>query len=303
MAMQRSQFGRRLEQGIDSWFGMTYDEHPQEWKECFQIVPTKKAWIEDSQMVGFGPAPESHEGRPYEEDAGEEGWRQRYVILKFALGFQITEEMRDDDLYGSIIPMYSSALADAFVYTKEIIHAAVFNDATSTAAKNLGGDGKPLLATDHPLVRGGTFSNKLAVHESLSEASIEKLVIMVKKTPADNGQLINAYAEKLLVPTQEMFAAERIMASMNRVGTANNDINALKSMSIFKGGYKVMNWWVDPEAYFIKTNVRNGLKHVKRRGLQRKTYKDPRTGNWCHSGSERYDAGHTDPRAVFGSAA
>lgn len=303
MVMHRSTFPKDLEDGLNAHFGMGYLEHEQEWKGVFDEESSQRAFEEDVLEYGFGAAPEKGEGQAISFDEGGQAWTKRYTHTTVALAFAITQEAIEDNRYQRLGPKYAKALARAFVHSKEIYAAAVVNNARS--GSHLGGDGKSLLATDHPLAGGGTFSNVLSVAAQLSEAAIEDALVMIRKAKDERGVPIALRPMKLVVPPEGEFTAERLRSTTQRPGTADNDINAVRNRrgSFYAADPVVMTRVTDADSWFVKTDAPEGLKHMRRMPLQRGMQPDFSTGNAQYKGRERYSFGWTDPRAVFGSMA
>lgn len=301
MAMNRATFPADLEEGLNAHFGMEYTDHPQEWREVFDVESSNKAFEEDVQEWGLGSAVIKPEGGSVSYDEGGQGWTKRYTHITLALAFALTEEAIEDNLYARLGPKYSKSLARGMVHAEEIYHADILNRARSSSY--LGGDGKALLATDHPLARGGTYSNVLANPSQISEASMEDLLIMIRKVKDDRGIPIAAKPMKLIIPPEQEFAAARVLKTVARPGTADNDVNAGKvRRSAFYGSEPcIMTRLTDADAWFIKTDVPHGLKHFDRIKMQRGMEGDFETGNVRYKARRRFSCGWTDPRGIFGS--
>lgn len=298
MPMRRSDFAKDLEDGLNAHFGMTYRQLPEEWSQVFDTDTSNRAFEEEVLEYGFGAAPVKEEGSLVAEDKGGQGWVARYEHETIALSFSITEEAIEDNLYSRQAPKYAAALARALKHTKEIKAANVLNRATNGAYT--GGDGKSLLATDHPLAAGGVFSNRLSTLADLHETSIEDLLIMIRKTVDDRNVPIALTAKRLVIPPELEWVARRLLMSPNRPGTADNDINAIKSAGVFSTDPAVITRLTDPARWFIKTDAPNGLKLVKRTGIKRGMQEDFGTGNMRYKARERYSVGFTDPRGIYG---
>ena len=266
---------------------------------CFDIEGSNKAEEQDALITGFGAAPVKPEGSAVSYDEGREGWSARYVHETIALAFAITEEAIEDNLYFKLGPKYSKALARAMQHTKEVKGAAIFNNAVT--AGYTGGDGKVLLATDHPLQGGGTASNKLATPADLSETSLEDILIQIRKTVDDRNVPISLQAKCLVLPPDLQFVDARLLRSVLRPGTGDNDINAVRSLGMFKEESKIVTRLSDADAWFVKTTCPDGLKHMRRKKISRKREGDFETGNMRYKARERYSFGWTDWRGVFGS--
>lgn len=297
--MTRAQFAKSLQDGLNTHFGLEYAEHPEEFSRVFQVDTSEKAFEEDVLMVGFGYAAEKAEGGEYQEDQGSEGWTKRFTHRTVALSFQITEEAIEDNRYMSLGSKYSRGLARSMRQTKEVYAANVLNNAVDTGF--LGGDGKPLLASDHPLMGGGTASNIVASAD-LSESSLEQLLIQVRKAKDDRGLPKMLRALQLIVAPDGEFNARRLLGSDKQSGNANNDINAIRQKGIFGNEPVVMTNLTDADAWFVKTDCPDGIKVLNRTKLvMPKVTIDPKTGNFLYRARERYSEGWTDWRGVYGS--
>ena len=299
MPLNRALFTKQLNLGLNTVFGMEYDRYPEQWRAIFCVEQSQKAFEEDVQMIGFGAAPTKAEGAMINYESGREGFVSRYVHETVALAFSITEEAEEDGLYGSLGAKYARALARSMQHTKEIKGANILNNATNAA--QLGGDGKTLLATDHPLGGGGSASNKLATAADLTETSLESLLIQISEAKDDREIPIALTGQKLIVPPSLVFIAERILKSNLRPGTADNDINAMRSMGMIPGGVVVNQRLTDPDAYFIMTDCPDGMKHFVRAPIKKAVEGDFETGNLRYKVRERYSFGFTDWRSIYGS--
>lgn len=297
--MNRTTFPKGLEEGLNSWFGLEYRQHPEEWRNCFMVEGSDKAFEEDAIMSGFGAAQVKPEGGAVAYDSGQEGWSARYSHETIALAFAITEEAIEDHQYFKLGPKYAKALARAMQHTKEIKGAAIFNNAFNSAYA--GGDGKELIATDHPLLGGGTQSNELSTPADFGETSIEQLLIQIRKCVDERGVPIALRPTGLILPPETEWDAIRLLKSDQRVGTANNDINAVNSKGVFNEP-AIVTRLTDSDAWFIKTDANDGLKHFNRVSIQKGKEGDFETGNVRFKSRERYSFGWSDFRAVFGSA-
>ena len=300
MAMTRAQFAKQLQQGLNTVWGLEYRSHPEEWRKVFQVETSKKAFEEDQLVTGFGAAVVKPEGSAITYDEANEAWTSRYTNETIALAFSITEEAIDDNLYMQMGSKYAKALARSMQHTKEIKCAAVLNNATS--ASFLGGDGKALLASDHPLAGGGTFSNMLATPADLSEASLEDILIQIRKAKDDRGIPVALRAVDLVIPPDLEFVACRILDSSLRTNTADNDVNAINKKGIFGRDPVVITRLTDTDQWFVKTDAMDGLKFFQRKPVSTKAEPDFNTGNYRYKATERYVAGWTDPRGLYGSA-
>jgi len=296
--MNRANFPAGLQEGINAWFGMEYKQHPEEWRSCFEIDGSKKAYEEDVQMVGFGAAQVKAEGGTIAYDEGQEGYTSRYTHETIALAFNITEEAIEDNLYMKLSQKYGRALARAMQHTKEIKGAAVYNNGFS--GSYLGGDGKALLAVDHPLDGGGSSSNKLATPADFSETAIEQILIQIRKSVDDRNVPIATRPTGIILPPELEWESVRILRSVLRVGTGNNDINAINAKSVFSDP-DVVTRLTDPDAWFVKTDCPESMKHFNRVAIQRGTEGDFETGNMRYKARERYSFGWSDWRGVYGS--
>jgi hypothetical protein len=301
MAMNRALFKKQLEEGLNTVFGLEYKQYPEQWKDIFKTSKEgKKAYVEDLVMAGLGAAVTKTEGSNVTYDQGQEGWVSRYVFETIALAFAITEEAIDDNLYGDLGAKMSKSLARSMQYTKNVKGANILNYAFDS--NYTGGDGKALLATDHPLVGGGTFANKLSVDADLSETSLEDMILLMSDCVDDRGLPIPLMAKKLIIPTELQFVAQRILGSELRPGTADNDINAIRSMGYLSGGPAMNNYLTDPDAWFIVTDCNDGLRYIERKGMQTKIEGDFDSGNTRYKAVERYTFGWSDARGLYGSS-
>lgn len=298
MTISRAQLLKELEPGLNALFGLEYKKYAEEHKEIFETESSERAFEEEVKLSGFGAAPVKNEGAAISYDNAQEAWTARYTHETIALGFAITEEAMEDNLYGSLSTRYTKALARAMAHTKQVKGAAILNNAFSGTTY---GDGKVLCAVDHPLVSGGTNSNRPTVGVDLNETSLEAAIIQMSGWTDERGLLIAAKPRKLVVPPQLMFVAERLMKTTGRVGTADNDINALVSMNSIPGGYTVNHYLTDPNAFFILSDVPNGLKYFTRVGMSTKMDGDFDTGNVKYKARERYSFGVSDPLGIWGS--
>jgi len=299
MAMNRAQFAKMLEPGLNTLFGLEYDRYPPEYEAVFSANTSTRAFEEDVLLQGFGNAPTKDEGAAISYDTASQQWTARYQHETVALAFSITEEAEEDGLYGSLGAKYARALARSMQHTKEIKGANILNNATNTA--QLGGDGVTLLNASHPLGGGGTASNILATPADLSETSLETLLIQISEAEDDRGIPIALTGQKLIVPPNLVFIAERVLKSNLRPGTADNDINAMRNMGMIPGGVVVNQRLTDTDQYFIMTDCPDGMKHFVRAPIKKAVEGDFETGNLRYKVRERYSFGFTDWRAVYGS--
>ena len=298
--MNRAQFAKMLEPGLNTLFGLEYDSYPAEYAPVFEANTSQKAFEEDVLLTGFGAAPTKDEGAGISYDAASQQWTARYQHETVALAFSITEEAEEDGLYGSIASRYTKALARSMATTKEIKAANILNNATSTTDPYGGGDGVAMLSTSHP-TQNGNQSNTLSTAADLSETSLESMLINIADMKDDRGLRIAAQGTMLIIPTAYSFVAERLLESQLRTGTADNDLNAIKSGGYLPQGYHVMRRLTDSDAFFIKTDVPDGLKMFQRSPMRRGMEGDFETGNVRYKVRERYSFGFTDWRGIFGT--
>jgi hypothetical protein len=285
--------------GIKAWWGQVYDEHPEEYNALFDRESSHQNYEEDVQVTGFGLAPVKSEGQGVQYDSEIQGFTTRYTHIAYALGYIVTKEELDDNLYEQVSKKRAGALAMSFRQTKENVAANIYNRAFNSTYK--GGDGVELCSTSHPNTTGGTYANKLSVDADLSEASLEDATIALMGFQNDRGLLINVMPKSLHIARQEYYNAARILKSVNQSATANNDLNVLRANNVFPGGAVLNHYFTSPHAWFIRTNVRDGMKYYERVGIQFDQDNDFDTMNAKAKGYERYSFGWTDPRAVFGS--
>jgi hypothetical protein len=298
MAISRAQLLKELLPGLNALFGLEYKTYGEEHKEIYETETSERSFEEETKLSGFSAAPVKAEGAAIAYDNAQEAWTARYSHETIALGFSITEEAVEDNLYDSLSKRYTKALARAMAYTKQVKAASVLNNGFSSSYP--GGDGKALFAADHPLVSGGTNSNRLTASD-LNETSLEAAVIQIAGWTDERGLLIAAKPGKLIVPPALMFTAKRLLDTELRVATADNDINALKAMGSIPGGYTVNHYLTDTNAWFLTTDVPNGMKHFVRTPLQNSMDGDFDTGNVRYKSRERYSFGWSDPLGMFGS--
>tara|TARA_R110000787_G_scaffold36714_7_gene93573 strand:+ start:8429 stop:9340 length:912 start_codon:yes stop_codon:yes gene_type:complete len=300
MAISRAQLLKELLPGLNGLFGMEYKEYGNEWSQLFDTESSDRSFEEETKLSGFSAAPVKGEGQAIQYDEAQEAWTARWSHETIALGFSITEEAMEDNLYDSLSKRYTKALARAMAYTKETKGAAVLNNAFDT--DYTGGDGQTLCSTAHPLVGGGTNSNRPSTDIDLSEAAIEAAVIQVADWTDERGLLIAAKPKKLIIPTNLMFIATRILETQQRVATADNDINAIRTNGSIPGGYSVNHYITDNDAWYLTTDVPNGLKHFNRVGMSTKMDGDFDTGNVRYKARERYSFGYGDPLGIWGTS-
>jgi len=299
MAISRAQLLKELLPGLNALFGLEYAKYGEEHKEIYETETSERSFEEETKLSGFSAAPVKAEGAAIAYDNAQEAWSTRYNHETIALGFSITEEAIEDNLYDSLSARYTKGLARAMAYTKQVKGAAVLNNGFS--ASYPGGDGVALFSASHPLVSGGVNSNTPGVQADLNETSLEAAVIQIAAWTDERGLLIAAKPRKLIVPPALMFVAKRLLDTELRVGTADNDINALKQMGTVSAGYTVNHFLTDNNAWFLTTDVPNGLKHFERSALQTSMDGDFDTGNVRYKARERYSFGYSDPLGIFGS--
>jgi hypothetical protein len=299
MAISRAQLLKELLPGLNALFGMEYARYGEEHKEIYETESSERSFEEETKLSGFSAAPVKNEGAAIRYDNAQEAWTARYNHETIAMGFSITEEAMEDNLYDSLSARYTKALARAMAYTKQVKAAAVLNNGFSGAVTY--GDGQPLFSTAHPLVSGGTNSNRPTTGADLNETSLENAVIQIAGWTDERGLLIAAKPKKLVVPPALMFTATRLLETSLRTATADNDINALKSMSSIPEGFTVNHYLTDTNAWFLTTDVPNGLKHFVRVPLATSMDADFDTGNNRFKARERYSFGVSDSLGMFGS--
>jgi hypothetical protein len=298
MAISRAQLLKELLPGLNALFGLEYKSYGEEHKEIYDTETSERSFEEETKLSGFSAAPVKNEGAAIAYDNAQEAWTARYNHETIALGFSITEEAVEDNLYDSLSKRYTKALARAMAYTKQVKAASVLNNGFSSSYT--GGDGQPLFSASHPLVSGGTNSNRLTASD-LNETSLEAAVIQIAGWTDERGLLIAAKPNKLIVPPALMFTAKRLLDTELRVATADNDINALKAMGSIPGGYTVNHFLTDTNAWFLTTDIPNGMKHFVRTPLQNSMDGDFDTGNVRYKSRERYSFGWSDPLGMFAS--
>ncbi len=299
MAISRSQLVKELEPGLNALFGLEYSRYENQHAEIFATETSDRAFEEEVMLSGFASAPVKQEGAGVVFDQAGETFTARYNHETIALAFSITEEAIEDNLYDRLAARYTRALARSMSNTKQVKAANVLNQAQFTAVT--GGDGKPLIANDHPLATGGTFSNVLATAADLNETSLEQSLIDIAGFVDERGLRIATQGVKMIIPKELQFTAERLMRSPQRVGTADNDINAIASMGMVPQGYRVNNFLTDTDSFFLLTDVPNGFKHFVRAPIKTAIEGDFDTGNVRFKARERYSYGFSDPRCVFGN--
>ena len=300
MAISRAQLLKELLPGLNALFGLQYATYDQEHKEIYETETSERSFEEETKLSGFSAAPVKNEGSAISYDNAQEAWTARYNHETIALGFSLTEEAIEDNLNDSLSARYTKALARAMAYTKQVKAAAVLNNGFSSAYP--GGDGVALFSASHPLVSGGTNSNVPTTPADLNETSLEAAVIQISLWTDERGLLIAAKPKKLVVPSSLQFVATRLLETELRVGTADNDINAIKNNGSISEGYCVNHFLTDTNAWFLTTDVPNGMKHFVRSPLANSMDGDFDTGNVRYKSRERYSFGWSDPLGMFGSA-
>jgi hypothetical protein len=300
MAISRAQLLKELLPGLNALFGLEYARYGEEHKEIYEIEKSERSFEEETKLSGFSAAPVKNEGQAIAYDNAQEAFTARYNHETIALGFSITEEAIEDNLYDSLSARYTKGLARAMSYTKQVKGASVLNNGFSS--NYLGGDGVALFSTAHPLVNGGTNSNTPSTQADLNETSLEAAVIQIAAWTDERGLLIAAKPRKLIIPPSLQFVATRLLETSLRVGTNNNDINALKNNGSIPEGYAINHFLTDVNAWFLTTDVPNGLKMFERTPLQNSMDGDFDTGNVRYKSRERYSFGWSDPLGVFGSS-
>ena len=299
MAISRSQLLKELLPGLNALFGLEYSKYGEEHKEIYETETSDRSFEEETKLSGFGTAPTKSEGAAIEYDNAQEAWTARYTHETVAMGFAITEEAIEDNLYDSLSARYTKALARAMAYTKQVKAAAVLNNAFDSNYTY--GDGVELCSTAHPLVSGGTNSNEPATAADLNETSLEAAAIQIGQWTDERGLKIAAQPKKLIIPSNLQFVATRLLETEGRVGTADNDVNALANNGSIPGGYAINHYLTDTDAWFLTTDIPNGLKHFVRAKMATSMDADFDTGNSRYKARERYSFGVSDPLAIFGS--
>ena len=300
MAISRSQLLKELLPGLNALFGLEYKRYGEEYKELFETESSDRSFEEETKLSGFGSAPVKSEGAGITYDTAGEAFTSRYTHETVALGFSITEEAIEDNLYDSLSARYTKSLARSMAYTKQVKAAAILNNGF-TGGQYAGGDGVALFSASHPLVSGGVNSNIPSTPADLNETSLENAVIQIAAWTDERGLLIAARPRKLIVPPSLQFIATRLLETNLRVGTNDNDINALKNNGSIPEGYTINHFLTDPNAWFLTTDVPNGMKHFVRSPLANSMDGDFDTGNVRYKARERYSFGWSDPLGMYGS--
>ena len=299
MAISRAQLLKELLPGLNALFGLEYARYGEEHKEIYEIEKSERSFEEETKLSGFSAAPVKNEGQAIAYDNAQEAFTARYNHETIALGFSITEEAIEDNLYDSLSARYTKGLARAMSYTKQVKGASVLNNGFSSSY--LGGDGVSLFSTAHPLVNGGTNSNTPSTQADLNETSLEAAVIQIAAWTDERGLLIAAKPKKLVVPPALQFVATRLLETELRVGTNDNDLNAIKNNGAIPDGYAINHFLTDTNAWYLTTDVPNGMKHFVRTPLSQSMDGDFDTGNVRYKSRERYSFGWSDPLGMFGS--
>ena len=299
MAINRAQLVKELEPGLNALFGLEYDRYDNEHSEIFDTESSERAFEEEVMLSGFAQAPTKGEGAAVSYDTAQETFTARYTHETIALAFALTEEAIEDNLYDTLSSRYTRALARSMANTKQVKAANVLNNAFSPSYP--GGDGKPLLTTDHPTITAGDLANEPSTAADLNATSLEISLIDIAGFEDERGIKVNVQARKLIIPPQLQFVADRVLNSPGRVGTADNDINALKNMGMLPEGYTVNHFLTDTDAFFIKTDGPNGMKHFERASMTTGMEGDFETGNVRYKARERYSFGWSDWRGIYGS--
>jgi hypothetical protein len=298
MAISRSQLLKELLPGLNALFGLEYEKYENEHAEIYETENSERSFEEEVKLSGFGAAPVKNEGAAITYDSAQEAFTARYNHETVAMGFSVTEEAMEDNLYDALSARYTKALARAMAYTKQTKAAALLNNGFTTFNS---GDGTTLFSTTHATVEGTNNRNRLATASDLNETSLEQAVIDIAAFTDERGLLIAARPRKLIVPPALMFVATRLLETDLRVGTADNDINALRSNGSIPEGYRVNHYLTDNDAFFLVTDVPNGMKHFVRTPMQTSMDGDFDTGNVRYKARERYSFGVSDPLGIFGS--
>ena len=302
MAISRAQLLKELLPGLNALFGLEYKRYGEEHKEVYETETSERSFEEETKLSGFSAAPVKNEGNAIAYDNAQEAWTARYQHETIALGFSLTEEAVEDNLYDTLSARYTKALARAMAYTKQVKGANVLNNGFNAGGSYNGGDGVPLFSASHPLVTGGTNSNIPTTPADLNETSLEAAVIQIAAWTDERGLLIAAKPAKLVIPPALQFVATRLLETELRVGTTDNDVNALKNNGAIPEGYAINHFLTDTNAWFLTTDVPNGMKHFVRSPLGTSMDGDFDTGNVRYKARERYSFGWSDPLGMYGSA-
>ena len=301
MAISRAQLLKELLPGLNALFGLEYARYGEEHKEIYETETSERSFEEETKLSGFTAAPVKNEGSAIRYDNAQEAWTARYNHETIAQGFSLTEEAIEDNLYDSLSARYTKALARSMAYTKQVKSANVLNTGFTNSAQYYGGDGVPLFSASHPLISGGVNSNIPSTPADLNETSLEAAVIQIAGWTDERGLLIAAKPRKLIIPSALQFVATRLLETSLRVGTTDNDINALKNNGSIPEGYAINHFLTDTNAWFLTTDVPNGMKHFIRVPLSTGMDGDFDTGNVRYKSRERYSFGWSDPLGMYGS--
>lgn len=299
MAISRAQLLKELLPGLNALFGMEYKKYMDEDREIFETDNSERSFEEETKLSGFGQAPVKQEGEGLYYDNAQEAWTARYTHQTIAMGFSMTEEAIEDNLYDSLSSRYTKALARSMAYTKQVIAASILNNGFSSSYKY--GDGQALFSTAHPLVSGGTNANRPTTGVDLNETALENAIIQIAAWTDERGLLIAAMPKKMIIPSALQFTATRLLETQLRVATADNDINAIKNNGCVPGGWTINHYLTDTNAWFLTTDVPNGLKHFSRIPLKTTMDGDFDTGNVRYRARERYSYGVSDPLGMWAS--
>ena len=297
MAISRAQMLKELLPGLNALFGLEYEKYEDEHEMIYETESSERSFEEEVKLSGFGAAPVKAEGAAISYDSAQESFTARYNHETIAMGFSITEEAMEDNLYDSLSARYTKALARGMAYTKQVKAANPLNNGFTSYNS---GDGVTLFSASHPLVNGGTNANRPAVGADLNETSLENATIEIAAFTDERGLLIAARPQRLIVPPALMFTAERLLETTQRVATADNDINAIRNMGAIPGGYSVNHYLTDNNAFFLITDVPNGMKHFQRTAMETSMDGDFDTGNVRYKARERYSFGVSDPLGIYG---
>ena len=299
MAISRAQLAKELEPGLNALFGMEYARYDNEHDEIYETESSDRAFEEEVLIVGFGDAKVKTEGQGVSFDNASEGFTARYTHETVALAFALTEEAVEDNLYDRLGARYTKALARSMAHTKQVKAANGLNNAFN--ANFAGGDGQPLVSTAHPLAYGGTLANRAATMSDLNETSLENALITMSTFVDDRNMILALQGTKLIVPPQLQFVVDRLLETPGRVGTADNDINAVKNMGMLPQGYAINHFLSDTDAWFLLSDCPDGFKHFERSPISTSMEGDFDTGNVRYKARARYSFGYSNPRCVFGS--
>ena len=297
MAISRAQMLKELLPGLNALFGLEYEKYEDEHEMIYETESSERSFEEEVKLSGFGAAPVKAEGAAISYDSAQESFTARYNHETIAMGFSITEEAMEDNLYDSLSARYTKALARGMAYTKQVKAANPLNNGFTSYNS---GDGVTLFSDSHPLVNGGTNANRPTVGADLNETSLENAIIEIAAFTDERGLLIAARPQRLIVPPALMFTAERLLETTQRVATADNDINAIRNMGAIPGGYSVNHYLTDNNAFFLITDVPNGMKHFQRTAMETSMDGDFDTGNVRYKARERYSFGVSDPLGIYG---